>query len=156
VEEADLIVYCTGYKVNFPFFDPDCISAPDNDLPRFMYVFLPDMDNVFFIGFVQPWGSIMPIAEVQSKWVADYLHGSYALPLLGATQAVMQRDREALAKRYVHSKRHTMQIDVDDYLYDLAQEREAGAERARRHSGRTFECRSGTSSPRRQSQGGSP
>jgi hypothetical protein len=34
-------------------------------------------------------------------------------------------------KRYVASKRHTMQVDYDDYLADLAKEREHGRERAR-------------------------
>ena len=34
-------------------------------------------------------------------------------------------------KRYVASKRHTMQVDFDDYLADLAKERRRGAERAR-------------------------
>ena len=33
--EADLIVYCTGYRVSFPFFDPGFVSAPDNDLPLY-------------------------------------------------------------------------------------------------------------------------
>ncbi len=28
VEEVDAIVYCTGYRVSFPFFDPDFVSAP--------------------------------------------------------------------------------------------------------------------------------
>ena len=27
--EADVVVYCTGYKVTFPFFDEDFIAAPD-------------------------------------------------------------------------------------------------------------------------------
>ena len=34
-------------------------------------------------------------------------------------------------KRYVASKRHTMQVDYDDYLADLEKERKRGAERAR-------------------------
>ncbi len=59
VVKADVIVYCTGYKISFPFFDPDVIAARDNDLPLFRRVFKPDIDNLFFIGFVQPWGSIM-------------------------------------------------------------------------------------------------
>jgi cation diffusion facilitator CzcD-associated flavoprotein CzcO len=129
--EADAIVYCTGYKVTFPFFDPACVSARDNDLPLFKRVFKPDMNNLFFIGFVQPWGSIMPIAEAQSKLVADYLRGAYALPAAGALRRALERERQAMFSRYVTSKRHTMQIDVDDYLYDLAQERKAGIERAR-------------------------
>jgi hypothetical protein len=35
VEDADIVVYCTGYKVTFPFFDPGLIAAPDNDLPLY-------------------------------------------------------------------------------------------------------------------------
>jgi dimethylaniline monooxygenase (N-oxide forming) len=38
----------------------------------------------------------------------------------------------AMRKRYVASKRHTIQVDFDDYLYALGKERHAGAERARR------------------------
>ena len=36
-----------------------------------------------------------------------------------------------MRKRYVASKRHTIQVDFDDYLYALEAERRAGAERAR-------------------------
>lgn len=131
VVTADVIVYCTGYKISFPFFDPAVIAARDNDLPLFRRVFKPDIDNLFFIGFVQPWGSIMPIAEAQSKLVADYVRGAYALPPPRALCRSLERERRAMFSRYVTSKRHTMQIDVDDYLYDLAQERQAGIERAR-------------------------
>src|SRR3954447_2215251 len=62
VEKADVIVYCTGYKVTFPFFDENFLSAPDNDLPLFRRVFHPDIRNVFFIGLLQPLGAIMPLA----------------------------------------------------------------------------------------------
>ncbi len=40
-EAVDLIVYCTGYKVTFPFFDPALVSAPDNDLPLYRRLFHP-------------------------------------------------------------------------------------------------------------------
>src|SRR5205085_2572679 len=41
--EADIVVYCTGYKVTFPFFDESFISAPENDLPLFRRMFHPDV-----------------------------------------------------------------------------------------------------------------
>jgi hypothetical protein len=44
----------------------------------------------------------------------------------------MRRERDRMFKRYVASKRHTMQVDFDNYLYDLGRELKAGAERARR------------------------
>jgi len=129
--EADLVVYCTGYKVSFPFFAENLISAPDNDLPLYRRVFHPEIDNVFFLSLLQPLGATMPLAERQSEWVADYLRGEYHLPAPAGVRADIEREREKMFKRYVKSKRHTMQIDFDDYLYDLEKERRAGADRAR-------------------------
>ena len=79
-EEIDVIVWCTGYKVTFPFFDEDFMSAPDNDLPLFRRVFKPGIDNLAFIGLLQPLGAIMPLAEAQGRWLAAYLRGEYQLP----------------------------------------------------------------------------
>jgi dimethylaniline monooxygenase (N-oxide forming) len=128
--EADIVVYCTGYKVTFPFFDAGLIAAPDNDLPLFRRVFHPRLANVFFIGLLQPLGAIMPLAATQSEWVSDYLAGRYALPDPLAVRADIEAERRRMFKRYVASKRHTMQVDYDDYLADLAKERRRGAERA--------------------------
>mgnify|MGYP000599985048 CR=1 FL=1 len=69
------IVYCTGYKVTFPFFDRSFVDAPGNDLPLFRRVFDPKVPDLAFIGLLQPLGAIMPLAEAQGQWVADYLRG---------------------------------------------------------------------------------
>jgi dimethylaniline monooxygenase (N-oxide forming) len=129
--DADIVVYCTGYKITFPFFDPDFLAAPDNHIELFRRVFHPDIPNLFFIGLLQPLGAIMPLAEAQGAWVGDYLHGDYALPSAAELRADIESDQAALRKRYVTSKRHTIQVDFDDYLYALTKERRAGSERAR-------------------------
>lgn len=128
--EADLIIYCTGYKVTFPFFDESFLSAPDNDLPLFRRVFKPQIPNLAFIGLLQPLGAVMPLSEAQGRWVASYLRGEYALPDQSAMLADMEDERKAMFKRYVTSKRHTMQVDFDDYLHHLEREIAAGAARA--------------------------
>lgn len=130
-EEIDAIVWCTGYRVTFPFFDDDFIAAPDNDLPLFRRVFHPQVDNVFFVGLLQPLGAIMPLAEAQGRWIAAYLRGEYALPDAAALAQDIEHERRKMFKRYVASKRHTMQVDFDTYLYDLGRERKAGARRMR-------------------------
>jgi dimethylaniline monooxygenase (N-oxide forming) len=129
--EADLIVYCTGYKISFPFFDEDFISAPDNHIELFRRVFHPDIPDVAFIALLQPLGAIMPLAEAQGQWLASYLKGEYHLPAPDAMRDDIRRDMEAMRKRYVASKRHTIQVDFDEYLLALAKERKAGGERAR-------------------------
>ncbi len=130
-EEADLIVYCTGYKISFPFLDERLVSAPENRLVLYKRVFSPEHAGLYFIGFVQPWGAIMPIAELQSRLVAAHLTGEYALP----SPEGMRRDMQAMlrrqSRRYQASKRHTIQVDFANYVVELDDERRAGLARAR-------------------------
>ena len=128
---ADVVIYCTGYKITFPFFDEDFISAPDNHIELFRRVFHPDIDNVFFIGLLQPLGAIMPLAEAQGSGSPSTCAGEYALPPPSRVRRDIAEDQAAMRKRYVASKRHTIQVDFDDYLFDLARERSRARERAR-------------------------
>ena len=129
---ADLVIYCTGYRITFPFFDEDFVSAPDNELPLYELMLHPTIPGLYFVGLVQPLGAIMPIAERQSQLIAAHLAGDYALPDRASMQREIARRREAMRKRYVASKRHTIQVDYDDYMRELARELDAGARRAAR------------------------
>jgi dimethylaniline monooxygenase (N-oxide forming) len=131
-EDVDLIVYATGYKVTFPFFDPEFISAPGNDLPLFRRTVHPEIGGVYFIGLAQPLGALMPVAEAQGSWVAEYLSGGYHLPSDDEIRADIAAEREAHAERFYRSARHTMEIDFDQWLRSLTKERRRGARRARR------------------------
>ncbi len=72
----------------------------------------------------------MPLSEAQGRWVAEYLKGEYALPPQTELRRFIAEDFAAMQKRYVASKRHTIQVDFDDYLADLAREIKAGEQRA--------------------------
>ena len=127
---ADVVIYCTGYRISFPFFDDDFISAPDNRIDLFRRVFAPRNPNLAFVGLLQPLGAIMPLAEAQGQWIAEYLSGGYHLPSPRAMEADIRRERKRMQHRYVASKRHTIQVDFDRYLFDLRRERRRGARRA--------------------------
>jgi hypothetical protein len=135
--DVEVVIYCTGYKVSFPFFDAGLIAAPDNDLPLFRRVFHPELRDVFFVGLVQPLGAIMPLAELQSEWLCDHLAGRYHLPHGAELRADMEAERAAMFKRYVRSQRHTMQVDFEDYVLGVQRERRAGERRAA-HAGRAL------------------
>jgi hypothetical protein len=137
-EKVDVLVYCTGYKVSFPFFDPSFVSAKDNDLPLFRRVFHPDIPGLFFVCLLQPLGAVMPLADAQSEWIAAHLLGQYALPERGEIEADMERERRVMFERYVPSARHTMQVDFDEYLLALEKERRRGAARASARGGQRF------------------
>jgi len=132
VEQADAIVYCTGYRVSFPFLDPGLVSAPGNDLPLYRRIFHPQLDSVFFVGLVQPIGPTIRVVEAQAKLVAAHLSGAHALPPSGRMQRLIERDRSRMRRRYVPSPRHTMQVDYPTYMAGIERELRAGRRRARR------------------------
>jgi dimethylaniline monooxygenase (N-oxide forming) len=129
-EEIDLVVYCTGYKISFPFFDEALISAKDNRLPLYRHVVSVEHPGLYFIGFIQPLGAIMPIAEAQAEWVADLLAGRGILPSPPEMRAEIGESERKMRKRYVASKRHTIQVDFHPYLREIRRERKRASQRA--------------------------
>jgi dimethylaniline monooxygenase (N-oxide forming) len=128
-EEVDLVVYCTGYKVSFPFLDEDVFSARDNRLPLYRRVVSVERPGLYFIGFIQPLGAIMPLAEAQAEWVADLLSGRGTLPSPAEMREAIAAEEAKMRKRYVASKRHTIQVDFQPYLRELKRERKKAAQR---------------------------
>lgn len=126
VERVDRIVYCTGYRISFPFLERELLDpSADNRVDLYRQVVHPDLPGLYFIGLVQPLGAIMPIAEQQSEWIADVLEGRVELPGRARMRRDIARDRRAMSRRYVASKRHTIQVDFHPYMRQLRREREA-------------------------------
>uniref|UniRef100_A0A914RYI2 Flavin-containing monooxygenase n=1 Tax=Parascaris equorum TaxID=6256 RepID=A0A914RYI2_PAREQ len=66
----------------------------------------------FANGLIQPIGSIAPISELQSRWVAAVFSGQIKLP----------SKTEMLADiAYYKSTRHTLQVDYMKYMDELAE-----------------------------------
>ena len=129
-EEIDLVVYCTGYKITFPFFDPKVFSAPDNRMPLYRRVVSVERPGLYFIGFIQPLGPIMPLAEAQCEWVADLLGGRATLPPAGEMKREIAREERKMRKRFVASKRHTVEVDFHPYLREIRRERKRAVQPA--------------------------
>jgi dimethylaniline monooxygenase (N-oxide forming) len=129
-EEIDLVVYCTGYKMTFPFFNPEVFAAPDNRLPLYRRVVSIEQPGLFFVGFIQPLGPIMPLAEAQMEWVADLVGGRAALPPAAAMQKAVESEERKMKKRFVASKRHTVEVDFHPYLREIRRERKQAAQLA--------------------------
>ncbi|MFZ2015337.1 MAG: NAD(P)-binding domain-containing protein [Nocardioides sp.] len=125
--EADVVVYCTGYKVTFPFLEDTVVRAEDNHVDLYRRVVAPDCPGLYFIGLVQPLGAIMPLAEAQAHWVADLINGRVTLPSRSQMRAQVAAYDEAVRRRFVASKRHTMEVDFHSYRAELDKERSARA-----------------------------
>jgi hypothetical protein len=128
-EQVDAVIYCTGYKISFPFLGEALIGAGDGQIPLYHRVVPPQLPGLYFIGLVQPIGAIMPIAETQSEWVADLLQGRATLPPGPQMNREIAKYRAATAKRYASSARNTIQVDFLAYQREIRRERRRGAKR---------------------------
>jgi cation diffusion facilitator CzcD-associated flavoprotein CzcO len=133
IESIDAIIYCTGYKISFPFLEESLISAPGNQVALYRRVVAPDHPTLYFLALVQPLGATMPIAEAQAHWIADLLDGTAALPDAERMRKEIADYHRAVSRRYVRSKRHTIEVDFMAYLREIQAERRRG--RARMISG---------------------
>lgn len=131
-EQVDLVIYCTGYRITFPFFDDSLVNADDNRIELFRRVVSVGHPGLYFIGLIQPLGAIMPLAEAQSAWVADLITGDGELPDRAAMARDIAAEQAQTDRRYVNSKRHTIQVDFEPYLRSLSREREESRRRAAR------------------------
>jgi flavin-binding monooxygenase-like protein len=122
-EEIDLVVYCTGYEIEFPFLDEKVFAARDNRMPLYERVVSVENSGLYFIGFVQPLGPIMPIAEAQAEWIADLLTARAQLPSAAEMLEEVAAYERWLNKRFVSSKRHTIEVDFHPYLRAIRRQR---------------------------------
>ncbi len=124
---ADLVVYCTGYRITFPFFDPRVLRRSRQ----------PD----------QPLQDDVPAARrrtsTSSAWSSRSARScrspsasrsssprTSSAPTRCPSRPEMENEiaarQQNMAKRYVRSKRHTIQVDYDDYMKELRLEIERG------------------------------
>ena len=129
--DFDVIVYATGYNITFPFFDPDFISAPDNQIPLFKRMFKPGLDDLVFMGFAQATPTLFPFVESQARLLAAYATGHYRLPPVDEMERVIVEDQQKYTGHVLDRPRHTQQVDYFIYEHDLrAKEIPAGRKRA--------------------------
>jgi hypothetical protein len=74
----------------------------------------------------------MPLAEAQSAWVADLISGEGELPGRAEMARDVAAEQTAMDRRYINSKRHTVQVDFDRYLRSVWREREESRKRVSR------------------------
>ncbi|XP_059196503.1 flavin-containing monooxygenase 5-like [Centropristis striata] len=123
VEDVDLVVFATGYRFSFPFLASHVVSVSDNKASLYKFVFPPELERptLAIIGLVQPLGAIMPVSEMQARWATRVFKDSIKLPSVTAMLEDIHCQKEEMAKRYVTSQRHTIQVDYVNYMDQIAE-----------------------------------
>uniref|UniRef100_A0A671FLI6 Flavin-containing monooxygenase n=1 Tax=Rhinolophus ferrumequinum TaxID=59479 RepID=A0A671FLI6_RHIFE len=120
-ENIDVVIFATGYSFSFPFLD-DLINVTNNEVSLYKLVFPPELEKptLAFIGLIQPVGSVLTIAELQSRWATRVFKGLSQLPSVKDMMADIAQRKRALEKRYVKTPRHTLQVNYMEYMDEIA------------------------------------
>ncbi|MGW0827658.1 flavin-containing monooxygenase [Streptomyces sp. NPDC002845] len=118
-EEADAIVYCTGFRMNFPFLPAGWPAGPRGSVELYKRVVAPDRPGLYFIGLVRPLGAITRLVEAQAHWVARIVDGEAGLPSSEIMRKEISDYLSGIADRYGESEGSSIQVDVVPYLQEL-------------------------------------
>ncbi|KAK3602192.1 hypothetical protein CHS0354_004708 [Potamilus streckersoni] len=122
-ENIDVVVLATGYNFGFPFLDKSVIDVKQNEVNMYKYMFPPDLEKLTLavIGCIQPIGAIMPISELQCRLATRVFLGKASLPPKDEMWKDIRMKKEAMARRYVQSRRHTIQVDYVSFTTELCE-----------------------------------
>ncbi|HTZ44769.1 MAG TPA: NAD(P)-binding domain-containing protein [Jatrophihabitans sp.] len=112
--EADAIVHCTGYRIDFPFLAEEIAGDGVDAPPLYHQVVPPELDGLYFIGLLHSMMSLMPLAEHQAEWVGDLLAGTVRLPSRGQMWSSIRSTRRRQDKRFYDSSGHLL-VDPNEY-----------------------------------------
>ncbi|NXF80494.1 FMO1 monooxygenase, partial [Sclerurus mexicanus] len=98
-EPIDIIVFCTGYDVSFPFLEESVVKVENKHASLYKYVFPTHLQKhtLAVLGLIRPFGAIMPVTEMQSRWVTRVFKGLCQLP----PQSVMEKEVNEKKKNQV-------------------------------------------------------
>ncbi|TWP51988.1 flavin-binding monooxygenase [Lentzea tibetensis] len=125
--EADAVVYCTGYRIAFPFLPGEWFRDSTGQIALYHRVIPPGRPGLYFAGLIRPVGSITRLLEGQAEWIADLVDGSAGLPHTKEMITEIERHLAAARQRYGPTEIDSIQVDFAPYLESLLSERRARA-----------------------------
>ncbi|XP_072768705.1 uncharacterized protein [Nerophis lumbriciformis] len=125
--QADVLLFCTGYKFSFPFLDARQLALDIQDhlvAPLYRFMMPPAFPSLFFIGLCK---TICPFPyfHCQVQFALATLEGSVALPTRAQMDAEVRLEMREKAERGV-APRHLMVMERDQWEYLATLARDAG------------------------------
>ena len=115
--EFDSIIACTGYKIAHPFFEKSLIDFSEGAVRLYQRFAHPKFKNLYFVGLIQPFGCVWPLAELQCKLIAKELSGKWKRP-----DGMADWPLEKLYTNHyqqIQTQRHTITVDYFNYRKEL-------------------------------------
>ncbi|NWR64954.1 FMO1 monooxygenase, partial [Bucorvus abyssinicus] len=79
-EPVDIIVFCTGYDFSFPFLPEAVVKVENKHASLYEHVFPIHLQRptLAILGLIKPVGAVMPVSEMQARWVTRVFKGRRA------------------------------------------------------------------------------
>ncbi|MCI2415806.1 NAD(P)-binding domain-containing protein [Saccharopolyspora sp. K220] len=132
-EAVDAVIYCTGYRVSFPFVPQDAVFSSGGRVALYHRVIPPYHPGLYFAGLIRPVGAITHLVEQQADWIAELVAGEAVLPPTGDMVSEIDAHLDRTAKRYGIAPIDSINVDVPTYLRAIRRERKVGRHRRRPH-----------------------
>jgi hypothetical protein len=117
--EADAVVYCTGFRMAFPFLPAGCPATGPGPVELYRRIVAPDHPGLLYLGLIRPVGSITRLVEAQARWVARLVGGDAALPSPDVMRKEISDYLTGIRERYGTAEGASIQVDVGPYLREL-------------------------------------
>jgi dimethylaniline monooxygenase (N-oxide forming) len=123
-DNIDAIVYATGYNFGFPFVKHKALEVVNYQTSLYKFVFSPEIQppTLAVIGCIEPFGGIVPVAEIHSRWAARIIKGAAKLPSAEVMRNEIKARNDAISKIFIPSMRHGIHYGWMQPLDEVAEE----------------------------------
>lgn len=113
--QADVIIICSGFKVEFPAFEPATATPIADQQQWFKYMWANP--TLALVGFARPiFGSIPGLAELQARYAALVFSSKLTLPPAAERERIIAKDSAFWNHHFRFTSRRISGL-VDHFLY---------------------------------------
>jgi dimethylaniline monooxygenase (N-oxide forming) len=114
-ERFDRIIQATGYEIRVPFISPRLLSPRGRSLPLYRRIVAPGVPDLFFAGFVDAPGGLLPVVEAQGEWIAAAQGRRIRLPSPPGMWRAIDRAERRTRRRFPTERRGSVRCDPHAY-----------------------------------------
>jgi hypothetical protein len=112
---VDDIVYATGYRISLPFLSSSLVSDSGREFPLYRRIAATQVRGLYFAGFVDAPGGLLPIVEAQGEWIAAALTGRLRVPPPAQMRRAIDRGERRTRQRFPTESPYSIRCDPHAY-----------------------------------------
>ena len=121
-ESIDRVIFATGYSISLPFMDPSLTPSAGREFPLYRRIVPPGLGGLFFAGFVDAPGGLLPVVEMQGEWIAAALTGRLRFPSAERMWPAIDRAERRTRERFPKESARSIHCDPHAYRRLLHQD----------------------------------